>query len=261
MKKFLLFILIIAVIVLGLAVVNRNLIVKNVLERGVARLTGQKLTVAGVAVGLKKSDVHVKELKIYNPKGYENMLLLEVPEIYIHYAPKDIIKGKIHLPQLRVNISQVNVEKDKNGVLNVDHFKIVQPDKDKAPAEKSGKTDFLVDHLDFTLGTISYKDESLLVPLNKTFNVNVSKSFRNVDSAAIIASAIIAEVVKILVAEGINLAAATIAKYAAIDDLLEEGETEKYKEKAQELKERGREKAEELKEEGKEKVEELKETG
>jgi uncharacterized protein involved in outer membrane biogenesis len=207
MKKALLIMATIIVIVLAVIIITRNSIIKNSIEKGVNKLVGQKLTIEKINAGLLSTDLEIKDLKIFNPEGYTEKLLLEMPEFFADYALIDIIRGFIHFPEIRLNIKQVNVEKDKNGLLNTDHFK----SKDKKDAKETQtaeekKQEFLVNKLIVTITTIRYKDNTKTPATDKEYNVNISKTFTDVSSAEQIVAAIQSEVLGKLIAEGINVA-------------------------------------------------------
>jgi len=207
MKKLLLALVAIIVIILAVVVIARNSLIKNGIEKGVNKLVGQKLTIESIHAGLLNTNLEVKNLKIYNPAGYTEQLLIEMPEFFANYALIDIIKGFIHFPEIRLDIKQVNVEKDKNGVLNTDHFKTKEKKETKETQSKEEKKqEFLINKLTLTITTIRYKDNTKTPATDKEYNVNISKTFTDVSSAEQIIAAIESEVLGKLVAEGINVA-------------------------------------------------------
>ena len=121
-KIFMFLVLIILVVVCGV-IIARNTIAKNAIMKGTKEVLGQDLTIGDIDIGLLTTNVKVNSLQVYNPKGYTEKYIADVNELFINYSLLDILKGFIHFPEIRVNIEQLNIEKDKNGVLNVDHFK------------------------------------------------------------------------------------------------------------------------------------------
>ena len=245
-------ILIVLAIVIALALTGlvfyRNELVKNILVRGAREIVDQKITVGKVAVGLGETDIKVTDLKVYNPYGYTETLLAEAGELYFDYSLKDIIKGFFHFSEIRLQITQINVEKDSKGRLNIDHFKpqtLIAKKKDTTSDQKEKKTEFLIDKLEFSIGKISYRDDSFPLTISKTIQLNYSNTFNDVCCAKSIIAAIRMEVIKILVAEGIILATNTILTDKNIQKALEEGDIEA-------LKDQGEEKIEEIKAEVKE---------
>jgi hypothetical protein len=235
MKKIIFFLIASILIVFAVVIVFRDALIKTGLEKGINRLVGQKLNVESIETNLFSTDFKAINLSVYNPSGYTETLLLEMPEFFANIELLDIIKGLIHFSELTINIKQINVEKDKSGVLNTDHFKAVEK-KDKTEVTNGNKQqDFLVNKLTITIGTIKYKDNTKNPPLDKEYNVNMTKTFVDVSSAEQIVSEIKTEVFNKLISEGINIAlkgAEELIKTGDVKALKKEG-----KEKLNDIKE------------------------
>lgn len=203
MKKFIFILLaVIIVLVIG-AFLARNAIVTYLMEKGARDLVGLKLTVDNVDVGLFSTTVELEEIKVYNPKGYTEKYLAEVKEVFVNYALGDIIKGFIHLPEVRINIKQVNAEKDKNGVINIDHVEPAPKEKKEKPTKAKGE--FLVNKMVLEIGTIRYIDNTKTPPDKKVFDFNYSKTFTDISDTKVIIDSIVSQIAGKLVAEGISV--------------------------------------------------------
>lgn len=228
MKKFLILLFIILIICLIGLVIGRNIIAKNVLERSVDKLIGQKLTIKGIQVGLLGTDITIEDLRVYNPSGYSEVFLTTIPEIFVDYALLDIIKGFIHLPELRLDLKEINVEKDKGGVLNLDHFKAEKKEGAKGE-ERAGERKFLIDKMILKIGTIRYKDNTKTPPEEKVFQIDYSEGFTDVTSPDIIIDSIRKEVIERLIERGIKLAVEEILKDKEVQEALKAGDIEGLK--------------------------------
>lgn len=231
MKKILIFILLlIAILALGL-IIFRNTLIKNGIEKSVKKIVQQEIAIDSISAGLLTTNLAIENLKVYNPIGYTEKLLLESQEIYIDYVLKDIIKGFLHFPSVRLNIKQVNVEKDKNGILNIDHFKPARKEGDSKEAEKEiGKEKkFLINKLILNIDTIRYQDNTKTPSTKKEFNVNISKTFTDVNSANVIVSTIIQGVTEKLIAEGISMTVNAFMKDEEFQKALKSGDVETMK--------------------------------
>ena len=91
MRKFLLFILIILCVFL----LTKNFILKVGIEQGVGLLTGLRLQMQSLSLSFLKTHLQIKELKIYNPRGFEQEIMLDMPEILVDYNLGDILTGNI----------------------------------------------------------------------------------------------------------------------------------------------------------------------
>jgi len=125
----------ILVILLALSTVKDG-IVKFAVERGTKAATGLNLTLGKLQIGLIKTLVNIQDLRIYNPRGFGEKIMLNMPEIYVNYDLPAVFKGKIHLNEVRINLSEFNVIKNAKGEVNLDSLKVVKDSKEKAPALK-----------------------------------------------------------------------------------------------------------------------------
>lgn len=172
MKKFLssLFILILAVVVF--VAVGKDWILKTAIEQGVTRITGFHTEVASLKFNFP-STIHIQGLKIENPSSFKEKTFVDIPEIYVSVVLDEVLKGKrIHLPEVRLNIQEVNLEKNEKGISNVELLSSIGGGgaaKQNAPATGSKKEQkqlsmpFLLEKLVLTIRTVSYDDRSGLV--------------------------------------------------------------------------------------------------
>jgi len=217
MKKVIVLLLVIVLIAVAVFIGARNIIAKNMIEKGVRDSVGQELSIGRINIGVVTPDLRIKDLQVHNPSGYTEKLLAEVPDLFVNYALIDIIKGFIHFPELRINIKQINVEKDKNGVMNIDRFKPETKEGDKneessAKVDKSDKKQFLVNKFVLEIGTVRYRDASKTPSTEKEYQINFSKEFSNVSDERVIIDAIFSAVASKLIAEGIGTAIDTLMK-------------------------------------------------
>lgn len=236
MKKFLFTVLIILIIAVVGILFMRNAIATYLLEKGFKDLIGLKLTTNNINLGILETDIKVDGLTVYNPSGYTEKILAELPQIYIDYSLQDIIKMFLHFPQLSINISQINVEKDSSGNLNVDYIAKApafqsedKKQKTTAQQDKEKKMEFLVDRMTLEIGTIRYLDNSKNPPLKKKISFNYSKTFKNITDSRVIVDSIVGAVVKKLIAEGVSVTVKSFLTNEKFVDALLKGDTETMK--------------------------------
>ncbi|MFH1645438.1 MAG: AsmA family protein [Candidatus Omnitrophota bacterium] len=171
------------VVVTGL-VLTKDMIVKGVVVKGVAMVTGLKLDVAKFKIGLMKSLVDIRELKLYNPPGFTDKVMFHIPEIFVDYDLGEALKGKVYLEDLRLNLKEFVVVKNADGQLNLNSLRVVKTQKQKkAPAQKAqAKTPALqIDHLGLKVGKVIYKDYSRSpYPYVQEFDVNINEEHKNI---------------------------------------------------------------------------------
>lgn len=194
MKKYLT-IAIIAVAIFFALVFIKDIIIKVSIEKGVELVTGLKLNIGGLGVGVLKPVVSIKNLKLLNPPDFPDRTMIDMPEIYVNYDLGAIIGGKIHLPEVRLSLKEFVVVKNSKGELNLNALRTVQAEKEgKSPSEKTpGKApDIKIDVLKLSIGKVIYKDYSKGgAPDVKEFNINLNESYTNVDNPYTLASLIV----------------------------------------------------------------------
>lgn len=223
--------IVVAVVIIG-GLLARNIIATNLIEKGAKNLVGLKLTIGNIDLGILKTNMKVDDLDVYNPSGYTEKYIAELPLIFVNYALLDIIKGFIHLPELEINLQQVNVEKDKNGVLNLDHIqtKSIPAPKKKKTDKKKGE--FLIDRMTLKIGTIHYIDNSQSPPIRKKIDLKFSKTFTNLSDPKVIVSSIVKEIVGQLVSQGVAITVKSFLNDKEFMKSLIEGDSKGMKEAA-----------------------------
>jgi len=155
----------------------KDLIAKVVISSAVKAVTSYELRIKSINIALFKSQVGINGLLLYNPHGFSDKLMVDMPRIFVHYDFGQFLKGKIHLKVLEINLKEFIVEENETGKLNLDNLKPLFAGKGK-PVE------FKIDLLNLSIGKIIYKDYSSGQPPSvKEFNVNINESFKNIDNA------------------------------------------------------------------------------
>ncbi len=195
MKKMLITAVVVVVIALVIGFVKDN-IAKASLERGIEAMTGLKLEARKVNAGILNTLVSIEGLSLFNPDGYEDPLMLNAPEIYVDYNLLDIIKGNIHLEEVRLHIEELAVIRGQDGELNVSSIKAIMVQKNEPQAEKKAAAapDIQIDELALKVDKVVFKDYSLMgVPIVRRFNVNLDKTFTGITNRNQLMSLVIAK--------------------------------------------------------------------
>ena len=186
----------IIVFVAGLVLMtSKNTIVRVSIEKGVEMVTGLRLKIDKIDVGLMTTLVGIDNLKLYNPPGFEDKVMLDMPEIYVDYDLPKILTGKIHLNKVRINMKEFTVVKNANGELNLDSLKVVKEQKTEKTAEpaKKGKApEMQIDSLELKIGKVYYKDYSKGgKPQVQEFNVNLNEKYTDINDPSELVSLIV----------------------------------------------------------------------
>ncbi len=189
MQKFFggLFIIVLAAAVF--LIVAKDWVLKAGIEMAVTRLTGFETKLESLKYDFP-STILIKGLEIRNPEGFNQKVLTNIPEIYVSLVLPELLKGqRIHLPEVRLNIQEFNIEKNPKGVSNVELLSSVaakQPEKAQPSAPSSGEKKppmpFLLEKMELTVRNVSFDDRSgllgaapVLVPKKLAVDLNLQK--------------------------------------------------------------------------------------
>lgn len=170
MKKFLFTVVLLLAALIAAILVFQDAILKTAVEQAVSRLTGFPTTVHSIHYTFPET-INVRGLKIKNPDGFEKQVFADIPEIYISLSLGEILhKEKMHLREVRLNIQEVNIERNKQGVTNLQKLSSVGQQASggqSKPAPKPAKGEkmpFLLDRFVLTLRRVSFDNRGGVVP-------------------------------------------------------------------------------------------------
>ena len=199
MKKIL---LILGIIVLSLVVIAivRDQVIKAVVTMEVSNITGAPVKLSGFSLGLFKQAVHMEGLKIYNPKGFPEGVLVDVAKMNVHYDLAMLLKGKVHLMQAGLDLKEIGLIRNKEGKLNVDALKVTQAKQESgAKAKEPAKVlSFQIDEFKLKMGRVVEKDYSSGAPepVVTVYDINLEKTYKNITSPQQLVALIITEPMK-----------------------------------------------------------------
>ncbi|HPN73053.1 MAG TPA: hypothetical protein PKZ41_03555, partial [Candidatus Omnitrophota bacterium] len=161
-------------------------------------------------IGIISTLVGIEDLKLFNPAGFEDKLMLDMPEIYVDYDLPAILGGKIHLNDVRLEMKEFYVVKNAKGELNLNSLNVVKQQKAAEPAagEKGKMPEMQIDSLTLKIGKVVYKDYSKGgAPQVQEFNIGLDEKYSDINDPQ--------ELVSLIVVKA--LANTTIAKLANFD--------------------------------------------
>ncbi len=187
MKKFLGLIVILCIVL----AVMKNPIAKAAVESGVKVMTGLDLSISSLKVGVLKSYVGIKDLKLNNPAGFPDPTMVDMPEIYVDYNLGAFLKKNVHLEEVRIDLNEVYIVTDAQGNMNLDALKMGGDEKDAKPKDTADKAEpkaaasFAIDLLKVRVGTVYIKDYSKgAQPKVQEIKINIDEEYANIDSQA-----------------------------------------------------------------------------
>ena len=183
MKKILIF-LSVLVLLAVIFLFARNIIVKSILIKATKQITGLELKIKNVNIGLSKTDIAVFGLNVFNPPGFQQALMVDLPEIYINYDLMSFLKGQTHLEVLKLELKEFIVVKNSQGKLNVNSIKGISETgkpglQTKKPAKKE-KLKIKIDLLELKIGKVIYKDYTQVPPSVSEYSININEKYENI---------------------------------------------------------------------------------
>lgn len=205
MKKFLLTVLILVVLLAVSLVLFKNQIAKAAVEMGSKIVLGLDLKMQGLDVGFPDTFIKVDGLKVYNPKGFKDPILMDMTEFYVDYDLPSIMKGKIYLPELRIFLKEFGVVRNENGALNINSIKAVQKQQQSTaaqqapagtakPSEPVSPLNLQIDRFQLYIGKVTFKDYSTGRAIVQEFPLNLNEQYTDITNPNKLVSLIVAKV-------------------------------------------------------------------
>ncbi len=186
-------IIFLTVVCVVLLFVYRENLLKFAVKQVAVKITGLSVDVAKLKVGIFRPVLDMGGFKIYNPSGFPDKLMMDMPELYVHYTPSEILKGNIDLKEVRLSLEEFDVVKTKEGATNIARLKALAPPKGEGKAKMPP---LKIGLLKLKVGRVVYKDYSVTPPSIKTYSVNIDKEYRDITDPA--------QLVKLIVFESLS---------------------------------------------------------
>ncbi|MDP3042700.1 MAG: AsmA family protein [Candidatus Omnitrophota bacterium] len=199
MQKKIKIVILIIVAIFGFCLV-RDFLVKSLIGSVASNVTGAPTHIGGLSLSIIKQSVRISGFKMYNPRGFSRDILVDIPKIGVTCDMGALLKGKIHLKQLDIDLKELGLTKNKEGKLNVDSLKIIedQKNKKKNDGQKPAKEIAIqIDAVNLHMGRVVNKDYSVKeLPVIKVYDINLKKTYKNITSVQQLAVLIMAEPLK-----------------------------------------------------------------
>ncbi|MBI4970493.1 MAG: AsmA family protein [Candidatus Omnitrophica bacterium] len=211
MKNILTPIIAIIIVIIVVFAIGKNLILKAAIEGGGKAATGLSLTMDSINLDFGKTSLEIKNMRLFNPKGFPDKIMCEIPEIYLSLKLGELFKGTVHVPKMTLDLKELTVEKNAEGETNVNSLKPVQKQKEEkaetAKEKKKGEAPkLLIDELNLKVGKVIYKDFTATPPTVKEYNVNLDENYKDIkDPGALVSLILVKALMKTSISELTNL--------------------------------------------------------
>jgi uncharacterized protein involved in outer membrane biogenesis len=173
----------------------KNIVIKAAVTGGVKAVTGLGLEIDHLDVAFLQGAVEVDGLRIRNPRGFPDPVMVSMPELFVDVNPAGFFKGETHVEALRVNIEEFLVVRNAQGALNLDSLKAVQASKAPAEQRQTPSAGTLrVDSLELHVGRVVFKDYSKGgEPQVREFPVNLNERHENIGNPQALGALIVSK--------------------------------------------------------------------
>ncbi len=177
-------ILICLILVLGL---TKNLIARFAVEKGVEFATGLPLKMDSLKISFLKTHIDIRELKIFNPKGFSDSIMVDMPVIFIDFNLPSLLRGNVHLEDVEIYLREFSVVRAADGRLNINSIKAVQtaekkpaPPKKEVPAKKERPPEVNIERMGLRADRVTYQDFKGGKVSSREFKINLNEQYQNV---------------------------------------------------------------------------------
>ncbi len=203
------------VLAVGLVVLvaARNLLIKAAVTGTVKAVAGLDLRIQHLDVGFMATRFDVQGLQLLNPPEFAaDRVMVDMPELYVDYELGPLLRGQVHLKEVRLNLRELTVVKNAQGHVNLNSLQAVKAGHEQAegPAKAAAPVKppaIQIDQLELRVGKVVYKDYSSGTLQVREFPVNLHERFRNINNPYVLAGVIVSR----------SLAKTTIAQIVHFD--------------------------------------------
>ncbi len=181
--------LLILAVVFVLAAIAWVVLLPSLVVSVIRSKTGFAARVESLSVNPFTAKVDVRGFVLENPPGWPERGFAELREFHADAELLPLLRGKLVADEITVDIAQLTVVKNRDGVLNAkafgDGFNPPGGSQPAPPAKTpEQKTEFLIRRLNLKFGQLTYIDLSKSKPVRRNYALNLSREMRDVDSVA-----------------------------------------------------------------------------
>ena len=165
-------VIIVIVLALMLVAIGRNSIMKWAVRTVAKNFMGIELEMDSARLGVLNTDIILSNVVVMSPKSFEDKQMMKASSIYVNYELMPLIFKKVHLTDLKLDISEIVVIKDPEGKMNTDVVKkiakrgVIQEGGNGKPGGPPTEQDEMknvqleIDRVTISLGKVIFKDYS-----------------------------------------------------------------------------------------------------
>lgn len=182
--KHILKIVLIALAILLVLNLFKNGAADALMETALSKAAQVPVRISGTSVSFLKASIRLAGVTVLNPRGFHERNMLSIGKVLVDFDPPALWRGQAHFEEVRFELKELVVIKNKEGKLNVDAMKPKGEEKRPAPSKEPSKAPKLrIDRLFLTVDKVVYKDYSLgATPKVEVFDVGIrDREYRNIE--------------------------------------------------------------------------------
>lgn len=168
--------LVLVLLIILTIVFFRNRLCEALISAATTKATGLTLSLEKINLDVLSGTIEMHGVTLLNPPEFKPKALGRAEEVFVKYDLLDCLKGRFHLRQVKVRISEINVIRNEKGKSNVSAFKRAPSEKPnpsasleqaitatlklqkKAKISKQPRPKFTIDSLEVFPGKITFVD-------------------------------------------------------------------------------------------------------
>jgi len=171
----------VVVVIVVIVILGKNIIAKSAMSGAINAATGLRAEIGSMKVGVFNSRVDIEGLRLLNPEGFEEELMADIPTLYVDYDMGALLERKVHIEELRVNVREFVIVKNKDGKLNIDALKGMKAEEGKVEEKPTApEKQIQIDSFELKVGKVVYKDYTQSPPKVMEFPVNLDEKYENI---------------------------------------------------------------------------------
>ena len=199
---------VVAVVVILL--LGRNALASLAMTTGIQTVTGLRAQIDHVEVGLVDTSLRVVGLRVMNPGGFADPVMVSVPELYVNYDLGAFFSGRVHLEAVRLHVDEFHVVRSAQNQLNLNALRPVQATQQEQaggpPAAQQSPMALQVDVLELKIGRVVYADYTRSAEgAHQTFEIGLHERYEHITNPTALVSLIVVKALaKTTIAQLVN---------------------------------------------------------
>jgi len=175
----------------------KNIVVKIILSQYLSKTSGFTVNIKEVEINAVNDWINIRELKVYNPADFPDKVMIYIPQIYADYDLSGLLKGKVYLKELRLNLEELFIVKNEKKELNLNLIKAIKPTEEDSQLQKKKERGhrLQIDLLKLKVGKVIYKNYPLDLPvITREFNIDINEQYEDVTDPSTLVGVILSKI-------------------------------------------------------------------